>query len=248
MPMGDTLRVVDMVGGDTSSTAPPAVTPVAAVAALHDESRHRLYAFIRIQRRPVTREQAADALGISRKLAAFHLDKLVRVGLLRTRVAADEDEHKVGRRPKVYEPSGIDLHVAVPDRRHDLLAEILVESVGRAPADGHCAAVRVAHEYGVARGAAHRRDVRPGRLGAERALTLAESLLRSCGYEPSRETAGVLRLGNCPFHPHAERSPELVCAISHAFVSGLLDGLQAHNAEATQLPRSGECCVELHSR
>lgn len=248
MQMGDTVSVVDMVGGDTSATAPLAATPVAAVAALHDESRHRLYEFIRLQRRPVTREQAADALGISRKLAAFHLDKLVGVGLLRTQVAADEDERKVGRRPKVYEPSGVDVHVAVPERRHELLAGILVEAVGRAPADVHCAAVRIAHDYGVASGEAHRRDLRPGRLGAERALTLAESLLRGCGYEPSREAPTVLRLRNCPFHPLAERSPALVCAISHAFVSGLLDGLQAHSAEATRLPRIGECCVDLHSR
>lgn len=237
-----------MEGGGTSSVGPPEATAVAAVAALHDESRSRLYEFIRTRRRPVTREQAADALGISRKLAAFHLDKLVGVGLLRTDVAAGEDEHKVGRRPKTYELSGVDIHVAVPDRRHDLLADILVEAVSTAPVDGRCAAIRIAHEYGMTRGEAQRREVRPGRLGAERALTLAESLLRGYGFEPGRETPTELRLRNCPFHPIAERSPALVCAINHAFISGLLDGLEAHSVEATLVPRTGECCVELHSR
>jgi predicted ArsR family transcriptional regulator len=236
------------VGGDTSSAVLPAATAVAAVAALHDESRSRLYEFIRLQRRPVTREQAADALGISRKLAAFHLDKLVGVGLLRTQVGTAEDEHKVGRRPKVYEPSGVDVHVAVPDRRHELLADILVEAVGSAPSDGHCAAVQVAHRHGLAIGEALRRDVRPGRLGAERALTLAEFLLQSYGFAPSRETPTAVRLRNCPFHPLAERSPTLVCAINHAFITGLLDGLEAHNAEATLVPEGGECCVQLRSR
>ena len=236
------------MGGDTPSAALPAATAVAAVAALHDESRSRLYKFIRLQRRPVTREQAADALGISRKLAAFHLDKLVGVGLLRTQVGTAEDEHKVGRRPKVYEPSGVDVHVALPDRRHDLLADILVEAVGSAPADGRGAAVRIAHEHGVAIGEAHRRDVRPGRLGAERALTLAESLLQSYGFEPSRETSTAVRLRNCPFHPITERSPTLVCAINHAFITGLLDGLEAHHAEASLVPDAGGCCVQLHSR
>lgn len=236
------------MGGNTSSVAMPPSTAVAAVAALHDESRSRLYEFIRMQRRPVTREQAADALGISRKLAAFHLDKLVEVGLLRTEIGTAEDEHKVGRRPKVYEPSGVDVHVAVPDRRHDLLADILVDAVAAVPAEGRSAAVRAAHDHGMALGAARRRDVRPGRLSAERALTLAESVLRSYGFEPTRENLTAVRLRNCPFHPIVERSPALVCAINHAFISGLLEGLEAHTAVATLVPRVGECCVELHSR
>jgi predicted ArsR family transcriptional regulator len=248
MQMGDTVEDVNLVGGDSSSVAMPEATAVAAVAALHDESRSRLYEFIRARRRPVTREQAADALGISRKLAAFHLDKLVEVGLLRTRVGTGEGEHKVGRRPKVYEPSGVDVHVAIPDRRHDLLADILVEAVGSDPLDGHDAAVRIAHAHGVVIGAAHRHDLRPGRLGAERALTVAESVLRGYGFEPGREGRTTVRLRNCPFHPIVERSPALVCAINHAFISGLLDGLEARTAEAALVPRAGECCVELCSR
>lgn len=248
MRMGDTVEGVNLVGGVSCSVAMPEATAVAAVAALHDESRSRLYELIRAQRGPVTREQAADALGISRKLAAFHLDKLVEVGLLRTQVGTGEDEHKVGRRPKVYEPSGIDVHVAVPERRHDLLADILVEAVGSAPAEGRGAAVRIAHAHGAAIGAAHRRELRPGRLGAERALTVAESVLQGYGFEPSRDGRTTVRLRNCPFHPIVQRSPALVCAISHAFISGLLDGLEAHTAEATLVPRAGECCVELCSR
>lgn len=244
---------MDTTGGQACSTPTPTPTPtpaVAAVAALHDESRRRLYEFIRGQRRPVTREEAGDALGISRKLAAFHLDKLVAVGLLRTWVGQDTAERKVGRRPKVYEPSGVDVRVAVPDRRHDLLAHILVEAVvsGSADATSRSAAIRVAHEYGVAIGAAERREVRPGRLGGERALSLAELLLQRYGFEPCRETPLAVRLRNCPFHPVVERSPELVCAINHAFVTGLLDGLEARSAQATLAPRGGECCVELHSR
>ena len=237
-----------MAGGDTCSAVLPAATVVAAVAALQDESRSRLYEFIRLQRRPVTREQAADALGISRKLAAFHLDKLVGVGLLRTQVGTAGDEHKVGRRPKVYEPSGVDVHVAIPARRPDLLADILVEAVASAPADCRRAAVRIAHQHGVAIGEAHRREVRPGRLGAERALTLAESLLQSYGFEPSRDAPTAVRLRNCPFYPIAERAPTLVCAISHAFITGLLDGLEAQQAEAILVPDAGDCCVQLHSR
>lgn len=63
----------------------PAAAALVAVAALSDELRRRMYGFIRRVGRPVSREEAAKSVGISRKLAAFHLDKLVEVGLLRAR-------------------------------------------------------------------------------------------------------------------------------------------------------------------
>jgi hypothetical protein len=50
---------------------------MAAIALLGDELRQRLYRFVAAQPGPVTRDQAAAAVGISHKLAAFHLDKLV---------------------------------------------------------------------------------------------------------------------------------------------------------------------------
>ena len=55
------------------------------VAALVDPVRRALYDHVRQERRPVTREDAARALDISRSLAAFHLDKVVEVGMLHAR-------------------------------------------------------------------------------------------------------------------------------------------------------------------
>src|SRR5947209_6663135 len=55
---------------DSPASEPAADAAVAAVAMLADKLRCRMYAFIRASRRPVTREQAADAAGISCKLAA----------------------------------------------------------------------------------------------------------------------------------------------------------------------------------
>lgn len=240
---------VDTPPDQACVAGPPKVRAVAAVAALHDASRRRLYEFIRRQRRSVTREDAANALGISRKLAAFHLDKLVEVGLLRTGVAAGVGRRAVGRRPKVYEPSGIDIAVTVPDRRPGLLAEILLDAVLDAEEiPARSAAIRVARERGMRIGSAERDQLRPGRLGTERALSLAEVLLQRYGFEPSREAPTAVRLRNCPFHPIVQRSPALVCAINHAFVTGLLEGLQAHGAEVVLSPRPGECCVELLPR
>jgi hypothetical protein len=86
----------------TSRTGPdhlPVAAALRAVAALSDQLRRQMYGFIRRAHRPVSREEAADTVGISRKLAAFHLDKLVEVGLLRARYEPIGGIRKVGRTP-----------------------------------------------------------------------------------------------------------------------------------------------------
>src|SRR5262249_284924 len=110
------------------------------------------------------------------------------------------------------------------------------------------AAQRVARDRGEQIGAAERQRIRPGRLGAERALTLTSRLLAERGFEPARESPGCLRLRNCPFHPLTARAPDLVCGLNLAFIAGMVDGLQASSVEAVLDPRAGECCVELPAR
>lgn len=203
-----------------------------------------------IEQYQVTRDEAAAAVGISRKLAAFHLDKLVDAGALRARYQATGGIRKVGRAPKVYEPSGTDIRVSIPPRSHDILAGILLEAVAGEDRGENArdAARRAARDRGEQIGAAERQRSRPGRLGAERALTLASRLLTERGFEPARESPGCLRLTNCPFHPLTARAPELVCGLNHAFLAGMLDGLQASRVEAVLDPRAGQCCVELRVR
>ncbi|NIH81492.1 helix-turn-helix transcriptional regulator [Amycolatopsis viridis] len=223
--------------------------PIRALAALDDELRRRMYAYIRQARRPVTRDEAAGSVGISRKLAAFHLDKLVAAGLLRARYEFVGERRGAGRTPKVYEPSGLDLRVSIPPRRPDLLADILLDAVvGEVAGEtAHEAALRIARERGHAVGSAERERARPGRLGAERALTLAADVVEQHGFEPSRESPACLRLRNCPFHPLAAKQPAVVCGLNQSFLTGLLDGLGATTVEAALEPRAGECCVELRS-
>lgn len=226
-----------------------AVATIRAVAALGDARRRRLYDFIRVARRPISRDEAASAVGISRKLAAFHLDKLVEAGLLRSQLATFGTA-RVGRRPKVYEPADTDIQVSIPARRHEMLADILTQAVLTEEQHGSAkvAATRVAHERGLTAGAAVRDRIRPGRLGAERALTLAEGILASCGFDPARNGPGCLRLRNCPFHPIAASAPELICELNLAFMTGMIAGLHAHTVEALLAPAASECCVELRRR
>jgi predicted ArsR family transcriptional regulator len=243
--------MTDAPGGE------PAADPaVRAVALLGDEVRHRLYEFVRTARGPVTREQAAAATGISRKLAAFHLDKLAEAGLLlasyatagsRASGAPGAPAAQAGRPPKLYQPSSQDLQVSIPARQHDELASTLIDAVlTQTPGEtARQAAQRVARQRGQTLGAAARGQARPGRLGAERALALAGTALQRWGFEPDRAAPGCLRPRNCPFHPLAARAPELVCGMNHAFLAGFLDGLEAFTVRAVLAPKAGECCVEL---
>ncbi|MGQ5640605.1 MULTISPECIES: helix-turn-helix transcriptional regulator [unclassified Streptomyces] len=218
-----------------------------SLAALGDATRRRMFEIIRRERRPVTREEVADSLGISRKLAAFHLDKLVAAGLLQARVESPGGIRKVGRRPKVYEPVDEAIGVTIPERRYGMLADVLTEAV-LTETDGEPAreaALRVAYRRGETLGAAERERVRPGRLGAERGLTVAADALEEFGYEPKRVGPTLMRLRNCPFHPMAAKAPELVCAVNQAFLAGYLHGLGSDKTTAVLAPQPGACCVEL---
>ncbi|MDT8914184.1 transcriptional regulator [Amycolatopsis sp. PS_44_ISF1] len=207
-----------------------------------------MYAFIRSARRPVSRDEAAASVGISRKLAAFHLDKLVDAGLLSARYEAVGGVRKVGRTPKVYEPAATDFTITIPPRRPDLLADILLGAVitEREGETARQATLRVAADRGAEFGTAERVDARPGRLGPERGLTFAETVLTRHGFEPSRDTPTRVGLRNCPFHPLAAQAPDLVCGVTRAFVTGVVAGLQVSHVEAAlTAPRTGGCCVEL---
>jgi predicted ArsR family transcriptional regulator len=235
---------------DPTAIAPPGGAPVESVAVLADEQRRRMYGFARRARRPVTREEAAADAGISAKLAAFHLDKLVSAGLLRARYENPGGIRKVGRKPKVYEPTGTDIRVSIPERRPDVIAEILIDAVlAEEPGEGaRAAALRTARGRGAELGACRRDRTRPGRLGPERSITASEAMLEEHGFEPDRHSPTGLRLLNCPFHALAARSPELVCGINHAFLAGYLEGLEASGVEAVLAPGPGRCCVELRAR
>jgi predicted ArsR family transcriptional regulator len=219
---------------------------IRAVATLDEPQRRRLYEFVRAARKPVTREETAAALGISRKLAAFHLDKLVDADLLRRRPVADAPR-RVGRRPNVYEPSDVSHRVSVPARSHDLLADILLQAVlsESAHASARSAAEHAARQSGVAVGTDARAKQRTGRLGVERALAATATVLAEHGFEPYSADSRCVRLRNCPFHPLAAKAPELVCGLNHAFIAGLIEGMHADAVDAALEPSAGECCVEI---
>ena len=97
---------------------------ITAVAALNEPLRRALYRLAVSRSAPVGRDQAAQELGISRELAAFHLDKLVELGLLEVefRRLSGREGPGAGRPAKLYRPSGRQLALSFPNRRYDLAA------------------------------------------------------------------------------------------------------------------------------
>jgi predicted ArsR family transcriptional regulator len=222
---------------------------VLAVAALGDDTRHALYGFVRDAGRPVTREEAARRVRISTKLAAFHLDKLVERRLLQTaRRAPAGVLRRVGRAPKTYTVSDLQVDLTLPPRRYDLAGEILVDTLVKAEQDPGApgeVARQTAWQRGYDLGAGARSARQGSRTGPERAMARAEAWLGEHGYEPAEDDQGGLTLRNCPFHGLVERAPELVCGINAALIDGMLRGLGNQTVRAELRPAPGRCCVRI---
>ncbi|MFD8530441.1 helix-turn-helix transcriptional regulator [Streptosporangium canum] len=197
------------------------------VAALQDPVRRAVYDYVVSQGHEVGRNEAAEAVGVQRTLAAFHLDKLVEVGLLESgfKRLTDRSGPGSGRPAKVYRRAPGEWQVNVPARDYRTMARALAEAVDLLGGDEQ--AERAARRAGAGLAA-------PGEDLGE--------VLRRRGYEPYEED-GRLRLRNCPFHLLAEEHPLLVCSMNLALCQGMLEGLGEEGATARLDPRPGECCV-----
>ena len=220
-----------------------------ALGALEDELRRSLYLFVREAGEPVTREAAADATGISRKLAAFHLDKLVDRGLLTFHYARPPGRggRGAGRPAKVYEPSDRQIDVSIPERRYDLLGGVLLRALRSKARNepGERAAERAAHDTGVEIGQQERRRLGLSRPGPERAIAATSTILEERGYEPYREVDGCVRMRSCPFHALAEQDRDLVCHLNEQLIDGVVRGLGNESVDVVFDPIPGQCCVRI---
>lgn len=212
----------------------PADSALEAVAALRDPVRRALYRYVSDQSRPVGRVEAADAVGIGRALASFHLDRLAAEGLLEVeyRRLSGRTGPGAGRPSKLYRRTGREIAVTVPPRRYDLAAHILADAVER----GESPRV-VARRYG--RELWHSAATQ-GNAG-ERIL----ALLAAFGFAPVDE-GGVVRLRNCPFHALAHEHMALVCGMNLALLEGMLSALPEAKLDARLDPRPEMCCVALY--
>ena len=224
---------------------------IARAAVLADELRRDIYAFVRKAHRPVTRENVARANGISWRLAAFHLEKLLEHGLLTSHYARPKERGGpgAGRSSKYYEPSDMEIEISVPDRRYELAGRLLVDAIrSEEPGeDAKTSTMRVAAEHGRELGEDIKRTRKLRRPGAERTLSVLQDVLDEYGFEPYSQERDVIALRNCPFHSLARLAPDLVCEMNRSFLDGMVRGMGNDNVDAVLECKPGDCCVTLRA-
>ncbi len=224
---------------------------VSEIAALDQPVRRDLYALLAERGDWVGRDEAAEALGVPRSVAAFHLDKLAGAGLAEVRFErpAGRGGPGAGRPSKRYRRSDSEVSVSLPERRYDLAGALLADAVSEAIATGRPveeALAEASRRAGLEMGAAARRELK-GRRSAAAVRAAAVAALERLGYEP-RDDHGEVVLANCPFHRLAERHRGLVCGMNLHLLSGLAAGLDEQGRLAARLePTEDTCCVRLRA-
>lgn len=218
---------------------------VEAIALLNEPVRRSLYEWVVSQARPVGRDESARALGITRALATFHLDRLADGGLLDSayRRLTERRGPGAGRPARVYWRADRQFAISLPDRRYERVAHLL--AAGAEGSEGVAEAAReAARAAGRELGAHARRD---RRRSPARALRTA---LESGGYEQVvTDDDGVLRLANCPYDALVEEHRSLVCGMNLAMAEGLVEGVGAGDDYRPVLdPRPDTCCVAFVRR
>ncbi len=101
------------------------------LAGLGDPLRRALYRHVAERGVPVSRDEAAAAVGISRPLAAYHLDKLLHDGLLEPRYQRRSGRRGpgAGRPAKHYVRATGPIELSLPARDYATLAELLAAAV-----------------------------------------------------------------------------------------------------------------------
>jgi predicted ArsR family transcriptional regulator len=219
------------------------------IGALADQVRRDLYRFVCSQPMPVSRDQAADALGIPQHQAKFHLDRLAAEGLLESEYArlTGRSGPGAGRTSKLYRRADRDIAVTLPQREYELAGRLMARAIAKSATNG--APVmdvlnRVAHEYGHALGVAALTGQHRPPTDARSALDVAVAVLSEHGYEPHYD-GGHVYLANCPFHGLAQEQTELACTMNHALITGVVDALVPQRPRARLQPQLRRCCVVL---
>lgn len=212
---------------------------ISAVAAISDPQRRALFEFVSRSENPVSREDAARALGVPRSTAAFHLDRLVDEGVLETefRRLSGKTGPGSGRPSKLYRRAEGEISVSIPPRRYELAGELLAAAVEEADRTGSAVrdvlttiATTTGRELGASAGS-------------------LDAALATCGYEPRDDGEGGLVLTNCPFHRLASSHTDVICHANLSLLSGVAEGAAEDARTVEFVPPTGEhCCVRIAAR
>jgi predicted ArsR family transcriptional regulator len=193
--------------------------PIEIYKALADDTRYRLYRYLRLSGRPVAVRELATRLSLHANTIRPHLRRLVDAGLVASETRRGPSA--VGRPQTVYTT------VATSDRDgrdYRLLADILATLItgARARSGAHTLA-REWGDYLVTRHAPPPGARRPGPNLAGLREALAEA-----GFDPRfrRRGSGTVEIAlrGCPFRDLLEEHRELVCTVHRGLLEGMLEG------------------------
>lgn len=222
----------------------PLAGRVAAVAALDEPTRRRLYEYVARQTDPIGRDEVVAALRIPRATVAFHLDKLVEERLLDVtyKRRTGRSGPGAGRPAKLYHRSERHIAVSLPERHYDLAGHLLATALEEADQSGKPARdvlARHAFEIGKELGETTRASQNNGHDPPS-----VLPALEAQGFEPRTQGTQIV-LGNCPFHTLAQEHTQLVCGMNLSLLEGLLTGLGHTGLRAHLDPKPDHCCVRL---
>jgi predicted ArsR family transcriptional regulator len=224
------------------------VDDLMALALLAEPARRQLYELVRSRDDPVGREEAARALGISVKLAAFHLDRLAEAGLLDVsyRRLTGRVGPGAGRPAKLYRASPRRLSVTIPPTNYELASQLMATALSGTPASGGGpkAVQHAAASYGRRLGEGIRAQFRSKR---SRRAALTERLT-DLGFEPQQVDSKEMVLRNCAFAGLAGSHRDLVCGMNAALVGGVIEGAELTTLGVVGGPSETTCCVRVVGR
>jgi len=212
-------------------------------AALGDMTRRRVYFALRDAAGDRTKDDIAREVGIDRRLAGFHLDKLVEFGFATAAMSRPPAKSGPGRPAKRYRVAPEGMLTVRPERHYELLAGLLLRATREGGGASQEALERVGYEYGLEAGlaeAAQGRE-RPSADSLAQALDAVARLLTAMGFSADAEGTGedgggvALRACACPFEELAFDEPGRICGLDRAIWRGMI---AAFAPEARVTPRS----------
>lgn len=220
---------------------------VASIGALGDPLRRDLYLYVCAKPYAVSRDEAADALGVPLHKAKFHLDRLEAEGLLTAEFArlTGRSGPGAGRPAKLYRRAPEDISVSLPGREYEIAGQLLAAAVATSARTGG-SPIEALHQEAAQQGREWAQAAMADDAGGN-PLALAMRVLAQHGYEP-REDAQRVILANCPFHTLAASHTEMVCGMNLALLQALVDEVGPDELECHLEPDDQRCCVVLAQR
>jgi len=231
-----------------SRPSPPEVPDrLDAIRALAEPNRRALYEYVARTGGWISRDQAADAVGLERGTTAHHLDRLAADGLLDVdyRRLSGRQGPGAGRTAKLYRRARREFGVSLPPRDYELAGRLLAAAADRSRSDRVdivTALDQVARDEGQRLAGDARSRLNAGEAG-ERPAARRQAVLRALderGFEPAAGDDGTVILRNCPFHQLAREHRELICGMNLSLLEAAIEGVGETGFDALLDPSGPE--------